>query len=373
MQVTVRGGPEGSVTLGVEAGSGRHEVVFRVPAEVAGAPVDVEQAAADAAVALCLLPAMQASEDLAVAGPVSPRLLTGAAQVADVFCAWDHALHPTDRYYQPIAVRGDRVVEAGTPPGRGTAAFFTGGVDSFHTAVEHRDELDALVYVHGFDVALADTALRSEVAGRLRESAAALGLPLIEVETDLRTSGLVAAVPWPDHHGAALAAVAHLLASRFDRVLVPATHTYARLEGLGSHPLLDPLWSSEAVRIEHVGAGATRVAKLRRIVEEPAATAHLRVCWENPGGAYNCGRCEKCVRTGVAVRIAGVEGRFPSIPQPSLRTVAGALPTGRGSNWHDLRADLLAADGSPRLRAAIDVALARHQVARWRASPLWSR
>ena len=36
---------------------------------------------------------------------------------------------------------------------------------------------------------------------------------------------------------------------------------------------------------------------------------HLRVCWENRGSAYNCGLCEKCLRTLVNLRVVGAEGR----------------------------------------------------------------
>ncbi len=351
--------------MGVDSGRGRWEMTFRIPADGAVAP------SGDVALAACLLPAMRLGETLEVDADVSPRLLAGAAVVQDVFCTWDRALRPTAPWYHPVEVRPAGESRASSPGRGATAAFFSGGVDSFHTAVVHRDEIDALVFVHGFDVALADGALRSEVSDRLRAAADALGLPLMEVETDLQAFGAAHDVPWPDLHGAAMAAVAHALADRFGRWLVPATHTYARLEGLGSHPLLDPLWSSETVQIEHVGATATRVDKLRRIAEEPAATTHLRVCWENRGGAYNCGHCEKCVRTGVGVRIAGVEGRFPTIPSPSLRTIATAHPTGRASSWHDLRLDLVASGGNPRLERAIDVAIGRHQLGRWRWTRRW--
>ena len=34
---------------------------------------------------------------------------------------------------------------------------------------------------------------------------------------------------------------------------------------------------------------------------------HLRVCWENPDGSFNCGRCGKCTRTKVGLALAGAE------------------------------------------------------------------
>ena len=86
-----------------------------------------------------------------------------------------------------------------------------------------------------------------------------------------------------------------------------------------------------------------------------------------------CAARETTEETGVAVRLAGAEGRFPSIPAPSLRQVATASVTGRGSPWVELRQEALRADADPKLRAGIEVALARHQARRaWRNRP-WSR
>mgnify|MGYP005815298273 CR=1 FL=1 len=332
-----------------------------------------EDLSGDAALAAGLLPAMVLGEDLHVEGTVSTRLLRQATTIQSIWSTWDRTLHPLVQTYRCVAVTAYATTSRRPEPSptRGTACFFTLGVDSFHSAVAHREELDALVYVHGFDVPLSATSFRAEVSERLRDAAALLGLPLLEIETDLRALGDQTGVVWPEYHGAALATIALLLAPRFSRVLVPATHTYGHLEGLGSHPLLDPLWSTDEVEVVHDGADATRVDKVRAVAGEEAARRHLRVCWENPDGAYNCGRCEKCVRTGVAIRIAGVEGRFDTVPPPSLRTVATTLPTGRGSEWADLRDDLRRSEPSPRLGAAIALARARHRLARTPVASRW--
>lgn len=355
------------VEIRLSAATGPATVSIRAPSGVA-----LADHRADATLAATLLPAMRMGVDLTVDGPVSSRLLEGARTVQDVFWTWDRTLRPTEPWYRRVEVTAPPAGAGESSPGRGTAAFFTGGVDSFYTALVHREALDGLVFVHGFDVPLGDTRLRAEISRRIGDAAATLGLPLIEVETDLRRLGDDTGVPWPDYHGAALATVALLLAPGFSRVLVPATHTYGHLEGLGSHPLIDPLWSTDEVRIVHDGADATRVDKLRTLAGDAAAREHLRVCWENPGGVYNCGRCEKCVRTGAAIRIAGAEGQFPTVAPPSLRDVASARVTGRGSEWHDLRAELVRTGANPRLQRAIDLTLARHQLSRWSWTQRWT-
>jgi hypothetical protein len=117
-----------------------------------------------------------------------------------------------------------------------------------------------------------------------------------------------------------MATVANLLG--FGRVYVPATYTYADLFPWGSHPLLDPLWRTEGTEIIHDSAEVSRFDKLAALAHDEVAQEHLRVCWENRDGAYNCGRCEKCTRTMIALRAHGVLERFRTFDTPlELRRV----------------------------------------------------
>ena len=70
------------------------------------------------------------------------------------------------------------------------------------------------------------------------------------------------------------------------------------------------------MRIEHVGATRAREQKVAAIAGMDLARRHLRVCYENRNGAYNCGRCEKCVRTMVALEVVGVLDQFRTMPGP---------------------------------------------------------
>ena len=40
----------------------------------------------------------------------------------------------------------------------------------------------------------------------------------------------------------------------------------------------------------------------------------LRVCHKNPNSVYNCGRCEKCLRTMISLRIVGTLERCKTLP-----------------------------------------------------------
>ncbi len=363
----VRSGDD--VTIRFDTERGPVDATFRFPSGVA------TDDSADAAVAAGWLPAMAAREPLVVEQPVSSRLVDGAQYIADVVLTWERALRPDQpRYGRVPLVAPRRRERPGSATDRRVACFFTGGADSFASVIRHRDEIDVFVFVHGFDL-LDDQhdPLNQRVVERLHAAAGMLGLPLIEVECNLVAFSTSFGIGWDDYHGAALATVALLLAPNFSTFFVPATTTYAELYPLGSHPLLDPQWSTDLVEILHDGADATRVEKMRAIAAEPAAREHLRVCFENRDGLYNCGRCEKCVRTGVAVRIAGVEGSFASLPSPSLRQVASVGIVGLGMTWNGYHRELKRTKANERLRWAIEVALTRRRLKTWPGVGRWIR
>jgi hypothetical protein len=263
----------------------------------------------DAGFAAALPIAMATASSLQAPAGVSPRLLAASGGIQDMLAAWDPAL-------APVEVRGgddDGVTAAAGAEPRGTAAFFTGGVDSFYTVLKRREEIDALVYVHGFDLPLEDGRKRELVSASIRGVAGELGLPLIEVETDLRSIADDVCGWELIYTSAALASVGHLLASRFERFLIPATHSYRDLHPIGTHPLLDPLYSSERLRFEHVDS-VRRVDKLAYLVDSELAMSALRVCFQPDVNALNCGSCPKCVRTKVGLRVIGAPGRCATLP-----------------------------------------------------------
>ncbi|MEO1799639.1 MAG: hypothetical protein AAFR62_04335, partial [Cyanobacteria bacterium J06629_2] len=75
------------------------------------------------------------------------------------------------------------------------------------------------------------------------------------------------------------------------------------LEPWGSHPLLDPLYSTTSLQVRHENAALSRLEKTKLVGEWDVALKQLRVCNEKESyqaGNYNCGNCEKCVRTMTA-------------------------------------------------------------------------
>lgn len=274
-----------------------------------------------------LLAAMSKRATIRMSGDVSGRLLSSLTTIQDIFHVWS----PRRLYRVPI--EGAAPAPPRPPIGQGIGCFFTGGVDSWYSVLKHRDEITHLVYVHGFDVRLEDRPLRTRVSAMLHEVAQHLDKPLLEVETNLHAI-TDQYVGWEFYHGPALASVALLLSPILRKIYIPATHTYAALYSLGSHPLLDPLWSTEAVEIVHDGCESSRSQKVMRVASHELALRTLRVCWLNPGGAYNCGRCEKCLRTMIALRAAGALEKAPTFGELDLRAVSRIPITTPGGREH---------------------------------------
>lgn len=271
---------------------------FRCPASVNPA------LSADPFLAACLIPAMALGNLLKLEHPVSANLLRATGTVQNIFHNWFPEL-------AKIPVSADPIPRSRERQG-GVGCFFSGGADSLYTYLKHEQEITTIVYVHGFDVALHEHPLRKKVSDALRRFASRTGKSLIEVETNLRDFTDQHGAWGEKIHGAALASVGLLLDSLLERIYVPSTNAYADLFPWGSHPLVDPLWSTEVIQFIHDGCEASRFEKVAAIAGNDHALSTLRVCWENRNGAYNCGQCEKCLRTMTTLEILGALNKCPT-------------------------------------------------------------
>ncbi|WP_179272045.1 hypothetical protein [Rhodococcus sp. 05-2254-6] len=258
---------------------------------------------------------MRKGWDLSFDGPVDSTALRGASEAQKIFRDW----YPKRFREVSMSAEPGRVATGAT----GVGCFFSGGVDSFYSAIMESDRITHLIFVHGFDIGIGDESLAARALAGARESAAELGKPLIEVKTTIR-SAFADRLPldWGyDFHGAALAHVGLALSQHLSTVIIPSSNCREELAPWGSHPDLDPLWSSSSVAFEHHELDLHRLGKIRRIGENRTAMNHLRVCWENLDGKFNCGRCAKCVRTQIGLAAAGA--RCTTFPETmDVRAVA---------------------------------------------------
>jgi hypothetical protein len=209
---------------------------------------------------------------------------------------------------------------AGTEPTNSplVASCFTGGVDSFYTLLRspNAPAINRLLFVHGYDIPLADETRMAAWEPALRRVATAVGRPAIVVRTNLRLHPLFRASNWERTHGGALAAVRHAIAAP-GALVIPSSHTYGHSTKWGSHHLTDLFWSTPTHRIEHCEALLNRRQKLRLMAtaDEPLLPETLRVCWEGRTATGNCSICEKCVRTMLVLHQCNRLDRFTVFDQ----------------------------------------------------------
>jgi hypothetical protein len=272
----------------ISADVGDMNVWFRIPPGVRAAETG------DSFLAVALIPAMAVGADLDLTAlpPVSSELLARLGDMQDIWTSWNPLM-------QRIKVRANEGT-SNAPAMHGGAAFFSGGVDALFTALERRADLDQLVFINGFDFNMSADVF-ADARARVARQAGRLGLPLVAVETNWIDFTRRHRIARSTSCGGALAGVALLLAP--ERMVIASSYTYARLTPYGSHPLLDPLWSTGATQIEHYGCHARRDEKMMAIAQRPEFLPDLWVCHRDP--VKNCGACPKCLRLRVSLWLFG--------------------------------------------------------------------
>jgi len=260
--------------------------------------------------AAVVVPAMRLGLPIRPPAPISARFLGGIVAFQKRLRSWFPAL-------RPVPILAEPQVRA-VSPASGAASCFSGGVDACYTLLRHHAELTRTVLIHGFDYSHDQPRMREATSRLLGAAAATLGRPLLEVDTNIRTFGDHYANWGYEYHGSILASVALLLAPQFGTFYLPSSYPYADLYPWGSHPELDPHWSSDGVEIVHDGCDVTRCEKVARVAQCDEALKVLRVCWTEfkKGASYNCGKCEKCLRTMMDLRIVGALGRCSTFTRP---------------------------------------------------------
>jgi hypothetical protein len=270
---------------------------------------------ADAALAACLLPAMRQGGSLEIDEPISPRLLKNQREYQAIQRVWSYGWDYGEAPLEEVDVVAPSQSPAFHPPTGRVGAFFSGGVDSFATILSNPDVTD-LVFIRGVDILprLAhQEGLADRVETRLREAATELGKPLHVIETNVRDLS-DPLVRWECYFSAPLLAVAHFFAPLFDRVLITGDADHETQPLMGTALLVDHLWSSEKLEVEDFGGRLSRHQRVGLVAEHPVVRGTLRTCWENPEGAYNCGRCRKCLQTILSLELHGARQGVETFP-----------------------------------------------------------
>lgn len=332
---------------------GSEELVFEYPAQYAG----WVSHRADGFVAALVVRAMDAGEEIEVRAPISEQFARGLAAYQRVLAAWfPHRLVPVEVRAPMERAQRDQVGAA--------VAAFSGGVDSFYTLWSHAAENEPeeasrvthTLFVHGFDLPLAQTAVYDAARALYAGCMTGLGIELIAASTNVQA--FVPRRDWGLFHGGAMIGAGLVLGRGVRRFYVPASHTYGHLLPWGSDPRIDPLLSTEALEVVHDGADATRVRKTTVIGQWPPTFGRLRVCVSGDPDVPNCCRCEKCVRTMTTLDLFGLLARHTSFPRPLRRSAIRACKYRNESDLTFPREIFGAAIAQGRWDIAMDLAVA---------------
>jgi hypothetical protein len=342
----------GELTFQAEVGGISERIWIRSEADLAPN--------ADAVLSASLLPAMKSGGKLEIHAPISPRILRMQPEYQAIQRAWSRDWRSRTRLEEVSVSAPVRDEQEPERNGR-VGAFFSGGVDSWSTILTH-PEITDLVFIRGTDLLLGNEqheGLVEEVDSRLREVAAELGKRITVVETNLRQLSDPLA-PWEIYFGCALVTVALFAQPLFDRVLIASEIDHEVQPAVATGRMVDHLWSTDGLEIIDDGGLYNRVERIRNIADHPLVQRSLRTCWQNPGSAYNCGRCRKCLQTMITLEALGKRDRVTTFPELDLEAVAEvvididlAL-----SYWEDLL-DLTRAAGRSDLEAVVESAVSR--------------
>jgi len=212
------------------------------------------------------------------------------------------------RGIRPTDVIPLNIIEPEARARSGGVVTLSGGVDSTYAVMRARREfgLEHALLVAGADYPSSEHPGFKELHERVRGITDALNVTLHVVETDARR----VISDWVSHHIAVLTSILKLVGGGLDWAGYAADVTvwgeltyapgsnmagFAEIIGTRDHPF------------RYFGGSESRAMKLRQIAEEaPSLFRHISVCWKDTSIGGNCGACEKCIRTRLALEAAGV-------------------------------------------------------------------
>ncbi len=318
-------------------------------------------------VAMMPLAQWRGEDRVLVEGTVCTRLRDGLAMAADLFASW----YPRCGAIRIEPTKG--FVPTMPRETRRTASFLSGGVDALSLLRSNRLEYpdshpryisDCLLVfgLNSFDFDASgfkkDRIDSFEAhARRMGEFAKGAGATLIPATSNVRTFYPDFATWGSVGFAAGIISVALCFGSRFDVVQLASVGLGTACPPGSTHPLLDEQFSTEAVQVRHAQPALSRMEKVRNVAAWPQGLAVLRSCFYHaiPEG-INCGKCEKCVRTMLALLALGKLKEATTFPGDDVTPgMFDAFEIERDDTrlYYEQIAAALEGQGRPDLEAAI--------------------
>lgn len=249
---------------------------------------------------------------------------------------------------------------------KGYALLFSGGLDSLTSYMRYKDKYPTLISIHGADIPTYEYKFWNVVKDRLLNFAYKENAKIQFIKTnakeildDVRLQDDYNVKSWwgSVSHGLILLGSCSPITNTDDiGTLIIASSPSASvctpdyvLERWGSHPFTDNYIKWSNIKIVHDGFDInkncyelTRQEKIKFLKNSTNCMSYLRVCWSQHD-EYNCGYCEKCLRTIVGLILEDID---PEICNFNIKNnilelvriyIYKRLFTLRGSEWQDIQ------------------------------------
>lgn len=214
------------------------------------------------------------------------------------------------------------LVDCSYDPTGKCATFFSGGLDSYSTLVNHLDEKPDLVSLWGSDVTFEDEEGWHKVKNNIVEVGEKYSLKPVFIKSSFRrfiNEGKLSDDFWrilgggwwyKVQHGIGL--IGHIAPYawkyKLKKQYIASSECEKNVEAqCASYPTIDNYIRFGNCEVIHDQFYFNRQDKMRYIInycKESSDNIKLRVCWISTGGT-NCCKCEKCYRTIMAILIEG--------------------------------------------------------------------
>lgn len=115
-------------------------------------------------------------------------------------------------------------------------------------------------------------------------------------------------------HPCGLASIMHQFGEIARAGLIALDDPYrseAKVWPWGNNSLTNPLLSGDRFNVISCGGNFTRSTKVDYIAKHPNVLKNIIVCWQGARDGYNCGECEKCIRTKLNLLVAKAPHPWP--------------------------------------------------------------
>jgi aerobic-type carbon monoxide dehydrogenase small subunit (CoxS/CutS family) len=196
---------------------------------------------------------------------------------------------------------------------KGYALLFSGGVDSLTSYIRNKDKQPTLISIWGADIPLNEYKFWNKVRSRLLNFTDEEGVNIQFIKTNIQeipnnsllTSEYRVEGWWGSvSHGLILLGLCAPLTTEKIGTIFSAS------PGKGINDATNILVNSSIswadVKIIHDGSELSRQEKIKILKHNPHCLSYLRVCWSQHQ-EYNCGYCEKCLRTIVGLILENID------------------------------------------------------------------